>query len=258
MDPRLLDRRQKVAEDRARSNLGRLLRVLVVLGLAAGGVWTLQSPFLSVARIVVTGASEVDVESVLREHEIEEGRPMVLLAVDTAQAALQDDVWVADAEVARDWPNGVVVTITERVPAATVGFSDGWFLVAADGVVLESVAGSEIGFPRALFPTVRSDAAGEAMEVAAAVRYVESLPADLASRATVGVGTEGLEATVAAFTVRLGRPFSMEEKAVVTGEILALDLEPGSILTVFAPASPAVLPPGKPGEGETEDAETEG
>ncbi|MGH8911870.1 MAG: hypothetical protein ACRDVD_05105, partial [Acidimicrobiia bacterium] len=53
-----------------------------------------------------------------------------------------------------------------------------------------------------------------------------------------------LEATVDGFTVRLGRPFEMEEKATVTLAVIDDGLEEGSIITVVAPASPAVLVPG--------------
>src|SRR5690606_29700951 len=111
MDRRLAERRKRVAEDRARSNLSRLIRVLVVLALVAAAVWFAQSPFVSVGRIRVEGADRVDVMSVLDSHGVTEGRPMLVIDVQGAERALRQDPWVAEATVARDWPQTVVVAI---------------------------------------------------------------------------------------------------------------------------------------------------
>lgn len=57
-------------------------------------------------------------------------------------------------------------------------------------------------------------------------------------------GEGGLVATVDGFEVRLGGPFEMDSKAAVSAALIDSGLEEGSVLTVVAPASPAVLPPG--------------
>lgn len=253
MDPRLEHRRRRVAEDRARSNLGRLVRLLLVLAVAAGLVWVAQSPFLSVAEIRVTGARQVDVGSALDSHDIVEGRPMLLLDIDGAETELLADPWVADAEVARDWPTKVVVNVTERIPAATVEFAQGWWLVAADGTVLAEAGGPDPALGVAHFPTLQPGEAGEDLAVSGAVAFLDALPSDRRRGATLRVTDDGLEATLDGFVVRLGRPFDMEEKADVSLALIDEGLEEGSIITVVAPASPAVLAPGATipaGEGE--------
>ncbi len=244
IDPRLEDRRRRVAEDRARSNLTRLIRLLAVVACGAVAAWVLQSPFLSVGQITVLGTSHVDAEAILAAHDIVEGRPMVVLDVEAAQVALGQHPWVAEARVARSWPTSVVVEVTERTPAVSVRFADGWSLVAADAVVLQSTPAPDPVLPEADFSSVDSESGADDLDVIGAVDFLVALPPERRGDASVRVGEEGLEATVAGFLVRLGRPFEMADKAVVAAELLSQGLEPGSIITVVAPTSPAVLGPG--------------
>ncbi len=244
IDPRLADRRRRVAEDRARSNLGRLVRFLVLLAAVAAVVWFLQSPFLSVSHVVVTGADRVDVAEILAEHGVVEGRAMVTLRLDGARQALAADPWIAAVEVAREWPTTVRVEVTERTPAASVRLSGGWVLVAADATVLERVERPDPSLPTARFPAVAEGDAAQDLQVAGAVEYLAALPADHRRGALVAPGEGGLVATVDGFEVRLGGPFEMDSKAAVSAALIDSGLEEGSVLTVVAPASPAVLPPG--------------
>ena len=260
MDPRLEHRRRRVAEDRARSNLGRLVKLLLVVGVVAALVWLAQSPFLSVADIKVSGADRVDVTGALQSRQIVVGQPMLLLDIDGAQAALLDDPWVAEAEVARDWPTTVLVRVAERLASATAHLADGWWLLAADGTVLAEAAGPNPALGVAEFETMTPDEAGDDLLVSGAVAFLDALPTDWRPGVTVRPTPDGLEAVVAGFVVRLGRPFDMEAKADVTVAILSGGVEEGSILTVVAPASPAVLPPGAApvdaGEGQDDPATT--
>ena len=244
MDPRLADRRRRVAEDRARSNMARLIRFLVFVAGVAGLVWFAQSPFLSVSEIVVTGASRVDVRQVLQDHDVTEGRAMVVLDLDEPERLLSVNPWVEQVSIARKWPTSVIVEVVERTPAVNVRFANGWSLVAADGTVLERVDAPAPDLPQAEFDTVPSRDGGEDLQVVGAVEYLAGLPGQYKLGAVVRPATEGLEAVVDGFTVRLGGPFEMTSKAAVTGALLDTGLEEGAILTVVAPASPAVLPPG--------------
>lgn len=243
MDRRLAERRRKVAEDRARSNLGRLVRLLLVVAVLAALIWYAQSPFLSVGEIEVRGAEHADVERALDAHDVVERRPMLLLDIDGARETLSRDPWVAEVTVVRDWPTRVVIEIVERTPAAALQLAGEWWLAAADGTLLQ-VAPDRPDLATAVFPELEPSEAAEDLSVKGAVEFLAALPADYQSGATrVGPGPEGLEATVAGFTVRLGRPFDMSEKAAVTAAMINSGLEEGSIVTVVAPANPAVLPP---------------
>lgn len=245
MDRRLMDRRRRVAEERARSNLGRLVRLLVWLALVAGLVWFAQSPFLSVAEVAVRGTNRVDPVPVLEAHRVVEGRPLLLLDVAGAEQSLLEDPWVEAASVARDWPTRVIVDIEERDPAAVAELADGRWLISEDAVLLER-AGADEGaqLPVVALSGQSAGEAAESLELEGAVEYLTSLPGEYRAGAVVRRGGEGLEATVAGYLVRVGPPFDTEEKATVTAAMLDSGVEEGSILTVVAPASPAVLPPG--------------
>lgn len=243
MDRRLADRRRKVAEERARHRLSRLLRLLVAAAVLSFVAWLLQSPFLSVGAIEVSGASQVDVISALAEEDVVVGHPMVLVSASDAERRLLEDPWVADAMVARDWPTTVAVTVTERVPAATVRLGDELWLASGDGALLETTDTAAAAFGLAELPSMTADQ-GDSLEVVGAVEYLASLTEDFRQGATVRLGEEGLEATVGGFSVRLGGPFEMSSKARVTEAMLRLGLASGSVITVVSPASPAVLPPG--------------
>jgi hypothetical protein len=149
---------------------------------------------------------------------------------------------VAVAEVGRDWPTRIVAEVEERVPFAAVRLAEGWWVVSDDATLLEPID-TPGALPVAEFPDSVRSGVDEDLDVEGAVAYLAALPAEVQANARVIATAEGLEATVAGFTVRLGRPFDMEEKAAVTAAILEQGLEEGAIITVVAPASPAVLPP---------------
>lgn len=258
MDRRLQERRRRVAEERARSNLSRLVRLLTLLGVVAVLVWFAQSPFMSVGEIAVRGADQVEVEPVLSAHDVAEGRPLLLLDTGGAEAALEDDPWVAEASVARDWPTRVVVEIEERVPVAVVELAEGGWLASADGVLLEPNEEGISGFPTVALPDLGEDEADDSLELEGAVAYAAALPERYRTGSRVEMTDEGLEAMVGGHLVRVGRPFDVEEKARVTAAMLDSGVEEDAILTVVAPASPAILPPGAsvPEEGEEEGTTT--
>lgn len=253
IDPRLEARRRRVAEDRARTRFGRLLALMVVLGLGAAGTWVvLRSPWLAVSEVTVEGAGRVDVPAVLaREGLVVPGLAMIGVDPSVAEEVLEADPWVAEAEVARRWPDRVVVRLEERSPVAWMEFSDGWALVAPDGVVLAAAEAPGPRLPIGRFPATSAQAGPSTATVIGGVEFLASLPPQVRPGAVVQDGPDGLGATVAGFDVRLGQPADMEEKARSLVGLLRSGVDEGSVITVVAPAYPAVLPPG----GEAADAE---
>src|SRR5665811_2003652 len=200
MDPRLADRRRRVAEDRARSNMARLIRFLMVVAALAGLVWLIQSPFLSVSRVVVLGADQVDVDGVLEEQGVVEGRAMVALNLDETERRLRADPWVEEVTLAREWPTTVRVEVVERTPAVNVRFTNGWSIVAADGTVLEKTETPVSGLPQAEFDAVASRDGGTDLQVVGAVEYLASLAPQYRADAVVRPTTDGIEASVDGYT----------------------------------------------------------
>lgn len=243
IDPRLAERRKEVAEDRARRNIERLLRLFILLGLVAGVVWLLLSPTFSVRTLEVTGAHSSDTAAILEAHEVVPGRPLILIRPGAVEAELASDPWIREAHVDIDWPDTVIVSISERSPAAWVQTDAGWSRRAVDGVALPGPDEPDSTMGRILLPVVPDGAAGSDPSVLGALEFVETLPVALGSSAVVEERDGELWAVVGGFDVRLGRPTSMADKALSLAVLLAEDLEPGSTINMIAPTNPAVTAP---------------
>jgi cell division protein FtsQ len=123
--------------------------VLVTLGAAAivaVAIWALLGSSLLVVRsVTVTGAGTVSRAEVLRSAGIVPGTP--LIRVDTAAVArrVEQITQVQSAQVSRDWPSTVVITIQERTPVFAVASDGGFALVDRFGVVVSHVASRPAG-----------------------------------------------------------------------------------------------------------------
>ena len=79
IDPRLAERRREVAEDRARRKVNRLVKFLIAIGVLGGVVWLFLSPLLSVAMVTTSGIAASSAETVLVEHGVVAGTPLILI-----------------------------------------------------------------------------------------------------------------------------------------------------------------------------------
>ncbi len=244
IDPRLAERRRVVAEDRARRKVSRLVKFLVALGFAGAVVWLFLSPLLSVASVTTSGIAASSADSVLVEHDVVEGTPLILIRSNDVESALESDPWVRESMVELDWPTGVVVRVQERVPAAWLETNEGWGLFAVDGVQLGTASDPDPAMPWIELGAIPADETETSQEVLGSLEFVATLPEEL--RATARVRSEPggeIWAEVAGFQVRLGRPVEMGAKALSLAALLREEPAPGSTLTLIAPTHPAVLPP---------------
>jgi cell division protein FtsQ len=248
IDQRLIERRREVAEDRARRNVSRLVRLLVVLGAMAAGAWLLLSPFLSVKEVITSGIAASSAHATLVDKGVVAGTPLILIRADQVAADLELDPWVRQAEVEMDWPDRVIVTVEERVPVAWVETADGWDRRAVDGVALPTDVERDASMPWALFPDAVAADVSESGQVLGALLFAAALDQELRPGAVIRAEGNGeLWAEVGGYQVRLGRPVEMEEKARSLAALLEKRPREGSTLTLIAPTHPAVTP------GETED-----
>ena len=119
--------------------------LFAVLGVAilAGMAWALLGPRLLVVRSVkVIGAGRaVSAAQVLAAAHVPGGLP--LIRVDTGAIARQVEQirQVQYAEVSKDWPSTVVITVQPRTPVFAVAAPGGYALVDRFGVSVSDVAG---------------------------------------------------------------------------------------------------------------------
>lgn len=244
IDPRLADRRRDVAEDRARSNVNRILRFLAGVAVVGGVVWLMLSPTFSVESLEVSGVQASETSAVLEANKVVVGRPLILIRTGTVEDDLLGDPWVKEASVSLDWPRGVIVAVSERSPVAWVETSNGWHRRAVDGVVLPGEAAPDDTMGQIRLPAVSADDAAESPLVLGALEFIDTLPVAMGSNAVVEERSGELWAVVGGFDVRLGRPVEMADKALSLATLLEEPLVDGSVINMIAPTNPAVVPPG--------------
>jgi cell division protein FtsQ len=249
---RFAERRRTVAEDRARRALRRATLIIGMAAAISGVVYLFHSPLFSIRTLEVTGAVNAIIEPVLGRHGISEGEPLIWTDVDGATTAIAADPWVESVTVARSWPTTVQVALVERRPVAVADGS----AVAVDGVILPE-APTE-GLPQMAIEGEEAGGRYPQQEILGALRFLATLRSDLATDATVAATADGLIAVVEGYTVRLGRPVDMEEKARALAPVVDESPPKGSEITLVAPARPSVLAPDAvvaPGLAEDEDPE---
>jgi cell division protein FtsQ len=244
IDPRLVERRREVAEDRARRKVSRLVKFLVAFGLAGAIVWLFLSPLLSVATVTTSGIAASSAQSVIVEQGLVAGTPLILIRTGNVESALETDPWVLESVVELDWPTGVVVRVQERVPAAWMQTTEGWGLFAVDGVQLATAPDADPAMPWIQLGEIPADETTSSREVLGSLEFVATLPEELKGTARVRTEPGGeIWAEVAGFQVRLGRAVDMSAKALSLAALLREQPAEGSTLTLIAPTHPAISPP---------------
>jgi len=242
IDPRLMERRKAVAEDRAQRNVGRLLRVLIVLALMGAVVWLAFSPWLSVNQVRTAGISVSKANAILAEGGVVAGAPMVMLRTGAIEEQLLRDPWISAARVHRNWPNEVIVGVVERVPVAWVETADGWARRSVDGASLPGVPGPDDSLPKVVLPVVGGGDALSSPLVLGSVEFFDALPQHLWPSAAIRLETGELWAEVDGYEVRLGRPVEMAAKAATLTVMLGQSIPQQSVIVLIAPTHPAISP----------------
>lgn len=172
VDPRIAARRDAVLADGRRRRRRRLLAVLVVLTVLAGAWFLTRTSLLDVETVEVRGAVRTSPDDVRSASGVSPGDQLVDVDGATVARRVEGLPWVADASVGRSLDGTVVVTVTERAPAATVPSPDGTVAVVdAGGRVLEVVGpDAQAALDPALLPLlgVTAPAPGQDLDPVAA------------------------------------------------------------------------------------------
>ncbi len=172
--------RQLVQRARDRRLGRRAIAALIVALLASVALaWVaLFSPWLAVRQLQLVGNDRFSATELQAIAAADIGRPLARVDTDALAAAVATSPSVKEAQVVRVWPSTLEVRVTERIPVAAVPRSDSVDLMAADGVVVETVDKAPAGLPAVTEETV---AGGESALVAAA-EVLDSLPPQLRAR----------------------------------------------------------------------------
>lgn len=155
-----------------------LLASVLLVALVVTAAWLVFfSSVLAVTKVEVAGNELLSDRKVLRIAEVPDGEQLAL--VDLADAARRVSTLseVKDVDVTRAWPDGVLITVTERTAIAVVDLAGKIRGLDAEGIVFRDYASAPPGLPR-VRPT--TSAGTDALKEAAGV--VSALPDDLAAR----------------------------------------------------------------------------
>lgn len=154
-----------------------LFALLGVLAVVGGAVWLVfYSSALVVKGVEIEGLDVLEPAQVRRVAAVPVGEPLAGVPLEAVEARVQSLAAVESVDVARSWPDLVVISVVEREAVAVVERDDRIRGVDADGVLFRSYASRPAGLP-----VLRISAGTRAEALAEAARVIDALPGDLAA-----------------------------------------------------------------------------
>ncbi len=210
--------------------IASVLLVVVTIGV----VWLVFiSSVLTVKQVDVEGDSQLTRDRVLAAADVPMGAHLAQLDLEAIRTRVAGLAAVKQVDVSRDWPDGVLIQITERHEVAVVDIGGEYQAMDSDGVLFKSFAHPPAKLPRVVAgPQIGSDALAEA------ARVIASLPAGLAARVD-HVGVRGVDQVTLTLrsgaTVIWGSDAQSNIKSEVLVELLA---HPARVYDVSVPGQP--------------------
>lgn len=156
----------------------RVLVAVLVLGGLVGGVWLVWfSETLAVTGVEVRGTRSLTEEEVRAAAAVPLGDPLVGVDLDRVESRVRALASVRTADVSRQWPDRVLVEVSERVPIAVVELGGELRAMDADGVVFHQYRRAPADLPR-----VEATTSIDAEALRESARVISSLPDDLTAR----------------------------------------------------------------------------
>jgi cell division protein FtsQ len=206
--------------------------LLVVLTVAA--IWLVfVSSVLTVKHVAVRGESLLSRQQVLAAAKVPDGAHLAQLDLEAIRARVSALAPVKRVDVSRDWPDGVLIDVTERRAVAVVAIGGHYQAMDADGVLFRAYPRPPVGMPRVLST---SQAGTEAL--AQAARVIAALPAGLAPRVD-HVAVRGVDQISLALRDGATVIWGSDDQSAIKAEVLARLLpHPARVYDVSVPGQP--------------------
>jgi cell division protein FtsQ len=146
-DRRMAERRKAILAARVRRRRRILGWSLAAAALIIGVAYLIRTPLFGLGAVRVQGTEAVAQAEVLQASEVRIGEPYLGLDLAAIRARVAALPRVASVRVTRDYPATLRITVTERPPVATVSAGSVYWLVAADGTVLDAAASRPADLP---------------------------------------------------------------------------------------------------------------
>jgi cell division protein FtsQ len=212
----------------------RWVAVAVALGVVGVVIAVLYTPLLGVRSVSVTGLRGLTSQQVIAAAKVPSGAPMATLDTGAIGARVATLPMVAAVDVSREWPDTIVIAVTERAAIAEFAGSGGVHLVDANGVDFQTVAVEPAGLPRLQV----SSAGPDDPRTQAMVRVLAALPAQLRPEVvTMSADTPG-DVRLGLSTGKTVRWGSADDSARKGQVLAALMTQPGKVYDVSSPDLP--------------------
>jgi cell division protein FtsQ len=146
-DRRIAERRRAIVAARARRRRRLLGWTLALTVMAAGVVYLVRTPLFGLSAVRVEGTTVLDRSEVLAVSQVRLGEPYLGLDLEAIRRRVAALPRVAAVRVTRDYPSSLRIAVSERAAVASVSSGGVYWLVAADGTVLDSVTGPRPATP---------------------------------------------------------------------------------------------------------------
>jgi cell division protein FtsQ len=252
IDPRIRQRRQAVRRGVGRRRLRVVIAVVTVVVILGGGFALLHTSLFAARVVTVTGAHpHTSTADIVKAAGLSNRPLMINVNAGAAESSLTALPFIRTAQVARHWPDGVQVTVSERVPVAVMaGPSGSWAELDTTGRILAVQAARPPGLVQ-LVVTAKAGpvAPGRAGQVlpslaASGLQVCRTLP--LAFSAQVVSVSVAPDATVdlalnSGLTVVLGTTADLTVKYQDVASIIAhASLQGMKTIDVTVPGAPTV------------------
>ena len=139
----MASRRSNKRKRRNRGRYGFLYKVLsliIILVVVAAGCVV----FFRVGEVTVTGVKRYTAQEIIDASGVEKGDNLFLVGGSrTAQRIYSSLPYVDEVNTRHVLPDSLVITVTERTPAAVIQGDGGWWIVDAKGMILEGITRAE-------------------------------------------------------------------------------------------------------------------
>ncbi len=233
MDPRIALRRREVESTRLRIVARRIVLVLSGIMVVMGAVWAINTPMFSIRHVDVVGQIHAAIPSRLNTAGLVAGTPLLLADLQAGEESILLDPWVKDVELDRQFPDRLVVKVTERREVAVL---DSGLTVSDDGRVMRESTGAELTRLHVQGSPVNTYLTGSAAEAIELVTMLEGTVTDVLY-ADVGLVAwyEGIETI-------FGSTDELSTKAAVAA-LMRSEVQPGEHLDVSVPERPVIRLP---------------
>ncbi|NNN20023.1 MAG: FtsQ-type POTRA domain-containing protein [Acidimicrobiaceae bacterium] len=120
IDPRIQERRKKVARSQARKRLYLIVAVLVVIGGYFMVRALLRTSMFSVRKIQITGSSHYSNAALIAQSGIQIGFPLTQVNPELVGQRMEQLPWNGPVKVRKSWPNTLDITIQNRTAVAVI------------------------------------------------------------------------------------------------------------------------------------------